>query len=99
MRRVEGVSDMAEESQRAGCVERPLMHERREIRAGNQAHRQVEAVLRLTRLVDRHHTLVFKRRLQLPLAPEASYELGIGAQIAGSSFSATRRPSSTCWAP
>ena len=82
VRCIERVADLAQQSEGAAGVQGALAHQLGEGRASHQPHRQVEAVLRLARLVHRDDMGVLQRGLQPALAPEASGELRIVAQAA-----------------
>ena len=75
MRRIERVRDLAADRERAGGVERALRaQERPEVRALDEAHREVEAAVDVAGVVDRNDVRVLERHRELRLAREALVE-------------------------
>src|SRR6185312_5632062 len=64
-----------------GCIELPLAHQHGEWRSLHELEREVEAVLRLARLVDGDHVGVFERRLEPTFTAEPLDELWIRPEL------------------
>ena len=82
VRGVEGGRDLAEQRERALGAERALVDQRGQRRAGDEPQRQVQAVVRLARLVDGDDVRVLERRLHAALAAKALDERLVEGELA-----------------
>ena len=81
-----------------GWVERTIVEQGVQVGARDQSHRDVQPVVDLADVVDRHDVTVVQACGGADLAPEPCLELGVFTQIRSSILSATTRSMSVSYA-